>query len=236
MYVKLLFEHSLILFLFFACAFTLDICQVPSFPPPGGTDFGGFLSNIQYIIPTMNFSGCGVITDWTIVGAGAGAGGTRDRIIELQLFRPDPTRSTVFTKVTSSVVTTRINQMVRTHTFTSIGFTFSPGDVLGFYYPNTVDFFEVHRTNSFSTHSVLTSANSPTASVVTLTATTKDVPLMSVSGEFSHVNMYSVTVSAMCVWLSTVCSELYRVSEEYNNPIICYHIRNSNPHRHPVLQ
>ena len=118
----------------------------------------------------MNFTGCGEITDWTIVGSGAGGGGTRDRIIELQLFRPDPTRSTVFTKVTSSVVTTNVDLIVRTHSFTSIGFTFSPGDVLGFYYPNTVDFLEVHFTNSFSTHSALTSSNSPTASVVTATA------------------------------------------------------------------
>ena len=131
----------------------------------------------------MNFTGCGEITDWTIVGGGGGSNGERNSTIELQLFRPDPTRSTVFTKVTSSVVTTFINQQIRTHTFTSIGFTFSPGDVLGFYYPNTVDFLEVHRTTSFSTHSVLTSANSPTDSTVTLTATTTNVPLMSVSGE-----------------------------------------------------
>ena len=161
----------------------IGTCEVPSFPPLGGTDFGGFLSKIQYIIPTMNFSGCGEITDWSVVGAGGGGGGTRDRIIELQLFHPDPTRSTVFTKVTSSIVTTNVDQVARTHTFTSIGFTFSPGDVLGFYYPNTVDFLEVRRTNSFSTHSVLTSRNSPTASVVTLTATVTSVPLMSVSGE-----------------------------------------------------
>ena len=132
----------------------------------------------------MKFTGFGVITDWTVVGAGSGVGGARDRILELQLFRPHPTRSTVFTKVTSSVVTTRVDRIVRTHTFTSIGFTFSPGDVLGFYYPNTVDFLEVRHTNSFNTHSVLTSANSPTASVVTLTATVTSVPLMSVSGEY----------------------------------------------------
>ena len=133
----------------------------------------------------MDFTGCGVITDWTVVGFGGGRGSARDRIIELQLFRPDPTRSTVFTEVTSSVVTTNVDQIVRTHTFTSIGFTFSPGDVLGFYYPNTVNFLEVHHTTSFSTHSVLTSANSPTASTVTLTATVTSVPLMSVSGELS---------------------------------------------------
>ena len=94
----------------------------------------------------MNFTGCGVITDWTIVGAGGGRTGNRDRVIELQLFRPDPTRSTVFTEVTSSVVTTRINQQWNTHTFTSIGFTFSPGDVLGFYYPNNMGgFLEVQH-------------------------------------------------------------------------------------------
>ena len=161
-------------------------CDVPSFPPAESADFGSFNPGTQYIIPTMNFTGCGVITDWTIVGSGGGSLGERNRIIELQLFRPDPTRSTVFTKVTSSVVTTNVNQAVHTHTFTSIGFTFSPGDVLGFYYPNTGnDFLGVRRTASFSTHSVLTSANSPAASVVTLTATVTSVPLMSVSGELS---------------------------------------------------
>ena len=154
----------------------------------------------------MNFTGCGEITDWTIVGVGAGGSGTRDRVIELQLFRPDPTRSTVFTEVTSSVVTTHIDQVVRTHTFTSIGFTFSPGDVLGFYYPNNVDFFNVHHTNSFSTHSVLTSANSPTASVVTLTATVTGVPLMSVSGELSYLMLvHSVLYSHHCVCGCLLC-------------------------------
>ena len=167
----------------------------------------------------MNFTGCGEITDWTIVGAGGS--GKSDRIIELQLFRPDPTRSTVFTKVTSSVVTTSINQQQDTNTFTSIGFTFSPGDVLGFYYPNTVDFLEVRRTNSFSTHSVLTSANSPTASVVALTATIAGVPLMSLSGELSYLMLERLVLLvflSLCVWLSTVCSELYGVSKEYNDP------------------
>ena len=171
----------------------------------------------------MNFTGCGVITDWTIEGSGGGGNGTRNRIIELQLFRPDPTRSTVFTKVTSSVVTTSVPFIqLSTHTFTSIGFTFSPGDVLGFHYPNTVDFLDVRHTNSFSTHSVLTSlVNSPTASVVTLTATVPSVPLMSVSGELSYpMLVHSVLYSLHCVfvWLSTVCSELHRVSKEYNDP------------------
>ena len=158
----------------------------------------------------MNFTGCGVITDWTIVGAGDVSGGNRDRIIELQLFRPDPTRSTVFTEVTSSVVTTNVDQVIRAHTFSSIGFTFSPGDVLGFYYPNTGNgFLEVRRTNSFSTHFVLTSANSPTASVVTLTATTTIVPLMSVSGELSYLMLvHSVLYShhCMCGYLLCVVS------------------------------
>ena len=98
----------------------------------------------------MNFTGCGEITDWTIVGVGGGGFGDIDRIIELQLFRHDPTRSTVFTKVTSSVVTTNFphNQLL-THTFTSIEFTFSPGDVLGFYYDfNNVAILEVRHTNS----------------------------------------------------------------------------------------
>ena len=140
------------------------------------------------------------------MGAGGGGGGTRDRIIELQLFRPDPTRSTVFTKVTSSVVTTSVAHSVRTHTFTSIGFTFSPGDVLGFYYPNTVDFLRVYYTTSFNTHSVLTSANSPTASVVTLIATVTSVPLMSVSGELSYLMLvHSVLYSHHCVCGYLLC-------------------------------
>ena len=148
----------------------------------------------------MNFTGCGVITDWAIVGAGGGSNAS-DRIIELQLFRPDPTRSTVFTEVTSSTVTTSVDQVIRTYTFTSIGFTFSPGDVLGFYYPNTVNFLEVHRTTSFSTHSVLTSlVNSPTANVVNLTSNLTSVPLMSVSGELSYLMLvHSVLYSHHCV-------------------------------------
>ena len=154
----------------------------------------------------MNFSGYGEITDWTIVGAGAGGGGTRDRVIELQLFRPDPTRSTVFTEVTSSVVTTNVNRQWNTYTFTSIGFTFSPGDVLGFYNPNNVPYLAVRRTNSFSTHSVLTSANSPTASVVTLTTTVRGVPLMSVSGELSYLMLvHSVLYSHHCVCGYLLC-------------------------------
>ena len=172
----------------------------------GSTGVGYFNRNTQYIIPTMNFTGYGEIANWTIVGAGRGGIGTRDRVIELQLFRPDPTQSTVFTKVISSVVTTRINQVARTHTFTSIRFTFSPGDVLGFYNPNNVPFLEVRRTNSFSTHSVLTPANSPTASVVTLTATVTGVPLMSVSGELSYLMLvHSVLYSHHCVCGYLLC-------------------------------
>ena len=194
-----------IFFTFFA-VILIGTCEVPSFPPAGSIDGGVFPSNRQYIIPTMNFSGCGVITDWTIVGAVAGRGGTRDRIIELQLFRPDPTRSTVFTKVTSSVVT-HINVLRTMHPFTSIGFTFSPGDVLGFYYPNTGNaFLEVRRTNSFGTHSVLSSINSPTASVVTLTTSATGVPLMSVSGELSHLMLvHSVLYSHHCVCGYLLC-------------------------------
>ena len=158
----------------------------------------------------MNFTGCGVITDWTIVGAGGGGRGNQDRVIELQLFRPDPTRSTVFTKVTSSTVTTGINQqMMDTHTviFTSIGFTFSPGDVLGFYYPSTRDFLEVLHTNSFSTHSVLTSlVNSPTDSTVTLAAAVTNVPLMSVAGKLSYLmSVHPVLYSHHCVCGYLLC-------------------------------
>ena len=186
----------------------LGTCEVPSFPLAGSTDGGYFNDNTQYIIPTMNFTGYGVITNWTIEGAGGGGPGRRKRIIELQLFRPDPTQSTVFTKVTSSVVTTTArNNELSTHTFKSIGFTFSPGDVLGFYYPNHMGGFLVRHTNSFSTHSVLTSRNSPTASVVTLTATVTSVPLMSVSGELSHLMLvHSVLYSHHCVCGYLLCA------------------------------
>ena len=160
----------------------------------------------------MNFTGCGDITDWTIVGAGGspdkkGGGGLRNRVIELQLFRPDPTQSTVFTKVTSSVTSTSIRQSPCTHTFTSIGFTFSPGDVLGFYYPTTVDFLEISDTASFSTHSVLTSSvSSTTASVVTLTTTVTRVPLMSVSGELFYLMLvHSILYSHHCVCGYLLC-------------------------------
>ena len=136
----------------------------------------------------MNFAGCGVITDWAIVAVGRGRI-SADRTIELQLFRPDPTRSTVFTKVSSIVVHTTHEErtMTSTHTFTSIGFTFSPGDVMGYYYPNTKDFLAVHRTTSFSTHSVLTLtlSISTTTNILTLISDRTEIPLMSVSGELS---------------------------------------------------
>ena len=140
----------------------------------------------------MNFTGCGVITDWAIVAVGRGRT-FADRAIELQLFRPDPTRSTVFTRVSSIVVHTTHGErkMTITHTFTSIGFTFSPGDVLGFHYPNTQDFLPVRYTTSFSTHSVLKSNLNYTTTklnVFTLTSiNTEVIPLMSVSGELSCV-------------------------------------------------
>ena len=192
-----------------SCLLALDTCQVPSAPPLNSTDFG-FFAKLQYIIPTINFSGCGEITDWTIVGAGRGGGGTRERTIELQLFRPDPTRSTVFTEVNSAVLTTNVNQGWNTHTFTPIGFTFSPGDVLGFYYPNTVDFLVVRRTSSFSTHSVLTSTITPGGNVVTATALTGAfslyVPLMFVSSELSYLMLVqSVLYSHHCVCGYLLC-------------------------------
>ena len=179
----------------------------------------------------MNFTGCGEITDWTILGAGRGDSGTRERTIELQLFRPDPTRSTVFTEVTSSVVTTSINQQWNTHTFTSIGFTFSPGDVLGFYYPNTVDFLVVRRTSSFSTHSVLTSTMTPGDNVVTATATTGTfrlrVPLMSVSGELSYLMLvhsvlyphHSVCGYLLCVVNCTECPRSTTILPTSSEPV-----------------
>ena len=159
----------------------------------------------------MNFTGCGEITNWTIVGVGAGINsGTRERTIELQLFRPDPTRSTVFTEVTGSATVARANQQQGTHTFTSIGFTFSPGDVLGFYYPNTGDYLEVYLTKPFSTHSVLTSATTPGDNVVTATAlngtSSLYVPLMSVSGELPYLMLvHSVLYSHHCVCGYLLC-------------------------------
>ena len=158
----------------------------------------------------MNFTGCGEITDWTIEGQGTGD--VKSVKIELQLFRPDPTRSTVFTEVTSSIMTTSVpNNVVSTHTLTSIGFTFSPGDVLGFYYPNNMGgFLEVRHTNSFSTHSVLTLGTTPTASIVTATAPAGTsrlfVPLMSVSGELSYLMLvHSVLYSHHCVCVCLLC-------------------------------
>ena len=194
----------------FSYELLLDTCQVPSFPPLNSTNMGSFDSNTQYIIPTMNLSGCGVITDWTIVGVSAGGVGNISRMIELQLFRPDPTRSTVFTKVTGSVVATQLKRtIVDTHTFTSIGFTFSSRDVLGFHYTNDAGILRVRRTTSFSTHSVLTSATTPGDNVVTATALTGTtslyVPLMSVSGELSYIIML-VHRSVF-----TVCVAIYRV-------------------------
>ena len=223
----LLVQHGFLLF-----TFTLaGTCEVPSFPPEGSTDSGTFNPGIQYIIPTMNFTGCGEITDWTIVGAGGGTtnNGERNRIIELQLFRPDPTQSTVFTEVTDSVVTTSIQQQIGIHTFTSIGFTFSPGDVLGFYYPNINDvlYLEVRHTNSFGTHSVLTSTNSPTAGVVTLNATATGVPLMSVSGELSYLMLvHSVLYShhhvcgyLLCVVSCTECPRSTTILPTSSEPV-----------------
>ena len=54
-------------------------CETPTFPWPGGANDGLFACNNQVIVPTTNFSGCGVITDWTVVTTGGGASGFMQR-------------------------------------------------------------------------------------------------------------------------------------------------------------
>ena len=154
---------------------------------------GAFPPGIQYISSTHNFSGCGEIRGLTLRGIAQGQDGRQNRYLELQLFRPDNVQSSVFTRVTSTVVTATSLQL---QWVTSISlnfgpneFRFFPGDALGFYYPNTVNYLGIYRTTSYDTHSVLTSmVNSPTSDVVTITASpVMSVPLfMSVSGKLYY--------------------------------------------------
>jgi hypothetical protein len=139
----------------------------------------------------MNLSGCGVVTEWAVVAAAAGARGNKNRQLQLQLFRPDTASSNVFSPVHSTVVSTGANinngqgAPTITPTFTLSGFTFSPGDVLGFYIPSSGNLLRVRHTSSFDTHSVLTSNNSPdTANAITLSGSPlTSVPLISVASE-----------------------------------------------------
>ena len=122
------------------------------------------------------------------------------------------------------------------HTSTSTGFTFSPRNVLGFYYPNTVGrLLGIHHTTSFSTHSVLASlVSSTTASVVTLIATVTNVPLnqMSASGKLSYLMfVHSVLYTyfhhcvcgyLLCVVSCTECSRSTTVVYNYCNNVIKY--------------
>ena len=109
----------------------------------------------------------------------------RDRILKLQLVHPDSV-STVFTKVTSSVVTTNVNQQIAFHTFSGIDFTFSPGDALGFYCPSTGNYLQMYFTTTFRPHSILQSLSPPSTNPLTLAVMAQSlVPLMSVSVELS---------------------------------------------------
>ena len=138
----------------------------------------------------MKFSGCGVVRNWTVVATGRGGNGNSpgDKMLELQLFHPDSTHSTVFTKVTSSAVITNVRTGEATHTFTGIDFTFSSGDIPGFYFPSTGEYLQVQLTLTRRPHFVQVKTNPPPGSIVTVVPQALTwVPLMSVASELSNI-------------------------------------------------
>jgi hypothetical protein len=179
------------------CAQLQDTCQ--SFSSPEGDGDDDTAQNRLYVVPTMNFSSCGVINSWVVVGWGRGGGGVRYRSVQLHLLRPNKTQSpddaTQFFSIVSSVSTGKsIYRNMNTITFTSLGVTFSPGDVLGFYHSG--DRLAVRYT---STDSILERvAGTPSMDLVSFSNTVLQFPLMS--------------VSVSCMECPTSTSELLEIS------------------------
>ena len=165
------------------------MCQ--SYSSPEGVGDSDTAQDRLYVVPTMNFSSCGVINSWVIVGRGQGGSeGSRFRSVQLHLLRPNKTQSpddaTQFFSIVSSVLTGKFaNTDINTITFTSMGITFSPGDVLGFYHFG--DRLAIRYT---STDSVLSRvAGTPSMDLVSFSNAASQFPLMSVSGELYIHNL-----------------------------------------------
>ena len=165
------------------------MCRVSCFPS-GVLAHGRFLPGKQYILPSTNLSGCGRVVSLRVTGIAVGGAGVQERFIEFQHFRPDRVHSTVFTKVASTVVSTSVQQSRQVAVSIDVDYQFSSGDVLGFYYPDSVNHIGVYYVTAPVNHPVLTSMiSSPTSNVVTMTdPTVMSMPVyMSLSGELSHL-------------------------------------------------
>ena len=188
------------------------MCRVPSFPT-GGLAHGIFTSVKQYILPSTNLSGCGQVASLHVTGIAIGGAGVQERFLEFQHFRPDRVHSTVFTKVASTVISTSVQRSRQVALSINVNFQFSSGDVLGFYYPNSINHIGVYYVTADVSHPVLTSmVSSPTSNVVTMTdPAVMSMPVyMSLSGESSHlVLLHSLLHFHVCC---TFHSELYGVS------------------------
>ena len=188
------------------------MCRVSCFPSDV-LAHGIFTSGKQYILPSTNLSGCGQVASLHVGGIARGGAGVQERFIEFQHFRPDRVHSTVFTKVASTVVSTSVQQSREVIVSIDINYQFSSGDVLGFYYPDSVNHIGVYYVTAPANHPVLTSmVRSPTSNVVTMTdPAVMSMPVyMSLSGESSHlVLLHSLLHFRVCC---TFHSELYGVS------------------------
>ena len=189
------------------------MCQVPTFRNIGLSGVlahGVFSPGKQYIIPSTNLSGCGQVAYVRMDGIAKGGNGSQDRFLEFQHFRPDRVHSTVFTKVASTVVSARVwSQWIQSASF-DLNFQFSSEDVLGFYYPDTANYFGIYCRTSDATHSVLTSVvDAPTSNVVTMTdpVMLNDPLALTLSGELCHLRLLHSMFH-----FRTFHSELYGVS------------------------
>ena len=188
------------------------MCRVSCFPSDG-LAHGVFPHSKQYILPSTNLSGCGQVASLYVVGLAIGGDGVQERFIEFQHFRPDRVHTTVFTKVASTVVSTSMQRWRQVALSIDVNYQFSSGDVLGFYYPDSVNHIGVYYVTAPANHPVLTSmVSSPTSIVVTMTdPAVMSMPVyMSLSGESSHlVLLHSL------LHFCTFHSELHGVSYKW---------------------
>ena len=191
------------------------MCQVPTFQNiglSGVSAHGVFPPGKQYILLSTNLSGCGQVASMRMSGVARGGDGVQERFLEFQHFRPDRVHTTVFTKVASTVVSARVPSQVISFVSLNLNFQFSSEDVLGFFYPDTANYFGIYCRTSDATHSVLTSVvDSPTSNVVTMTdpVMMNDPLALTLSGESSRDHL--VLLHSL-LHFRTFHSELYGVS------------------------
>ena len=167
-----------------------DVCKAPLFPN-GGLAQGVLPAGLQYILTSANFSGCGEVVNWRMRGIGKGNSGAQERPLEIQLFRPSKVQPGVFSKISSTAVTaTRLQLDWVTSVTVSLGFTFSPGDVLGVYHPNPDNYLGLYYQTSRDSQVLVTSlVNAPTSDIVTITgAAEMTVPIgVTLSSELFYI-------------------------------------------------